>query len=308
VTSKPHALDVRDLPTGTPPKIGYRDDAATKGIDAYVVVGTDAVVLAGEKVTVEREDGTTLGPYPASSLVRTADASAAAWSSLDGTIMVWGSLAKVPVAIGNSGLDGSIVQALTGDCRPGGQCSAWVSGGRGPEAEAASVRVDQDGTVSPADPSDTVFLVKDVTESGQLVGVSRRDDYNSCSSLVSLSASGSAPWKTCRHTLDAFSPSGAYVAASDSFHSGDLNGSIAIYDTATGKATAYRIANAGDSAYYAYVAWEDDSHILFSAYQDGTWSIVRMGVDGAMEYAVPPADLGDNLARPFVFEGNAAPV
>ncbi len=140
--------------------------------------------------------------------------------------------------------------------------------------------------------------------SGQLVGLSQRDDYNSCSSLVSPATQ----WKTCKHTLDAFSPSGAYVAASDPFHSGDLNGSIAIYDAATGKTTTYRIAKAGDSAYYAYFAWEDDSHLLFSAYQDEKWSMVRMGVDGSMEYAVPPDSLGDNLSRPFVFEGNAHPM
>ena len=305
---KPHALDVRGLPTGAPPRIGDRDDAATDDIRAYVAIGTDGAVLAGEEVTVTGDDGTTHGPYDASSLARTADGSAAAWAGLDGKVMLWVPGATEPVVMGDSGLQGALIQALTGDCTDGASCSAWVSGGKGPEAVAASVRVDQDGTVSPADPSDTVFLVKDVTESGQLVGLSQRDDYNSCSSLVSLTASGPGPWKTCRHTLDAFSPSGAYVAASDSFHSGDLNGSIAIYDTATGKATAYRIANAGDAAYYAYVAWEDDSHVLFSAYQDGAWSIVRMGVDGAMEYAVAPGDLGDNLARPFVFEGNPAPM
>ena len=308
VMGKPHALDVRDLPTGAPPKIGYRDDAATDDIRAYVAVGTDEAVLAGEEVTVTGADGTTHGPYPASSLARTADGSAAAWAGLDGRVMLWVPGATEPVVMGDSGLQGALIQALTGDCTDGGSCSAWVLGGKGPEGVATSVRIDQDGTVSAADPSDTVFLVKDATESGQLVGVSQRDDYNSCSSLVSLTGSGPTPWKTCRHTLDAFSPSGAYVAASDSFHSGDLNGSIAIYDTATGKATTYRIANAGDAAYYAYFAWEDDSHLLFSAYQDEAWSIVRMGVDGAMEYAVAPAALGDNLARPFVFEGNPAPM
>ena len=308
VMGKPHALDVRDLPTGAPPQIDYRDDAAKDDIRAYVSVGTDAVVMSGEKVTITGDDGTTHGPYDASSLARTADGSAAAWVGLDGTVMLWRPGADEPVALGDSGLQGALIQALTGDCTEGGTCEAWVSGGQGPEATATSVRVDQDGGVSPADPSGTVSLVKDVTASGQLVGVSERRDYESCSSLVSLAAPDASTWKTCKNTLDTFSPSGAYVAASDSFHSGDLNGAIAIYDTATGKATASRVALAGGSAFYAYFVWEDDSHVLFSAYQDEKWSIVRMGVDGAMEYAVPPAALGDNLSRPFVFEGTPAPL
>ncbi|MEO6510369.1 MAG: hypothetical protein ABIO16_05200 [Nocardioides sp.] len=304
VMGKPHALDVRDLPTGAPPQIAYVDDAAATNTRAYVVVGTDTVKQIGETVAITRDDGTTLGPFPASTLARNADATAAAWVDLDGQVMLWRPGAQKPVALGSSGLQGALIQALTGDCSDGGQCSAWVSGGKGSEAVSTSVRVDQDGTVRPADPSDTVLLVKDVSPSGQLIGVSERNDYNSCSSLVS----SATQWKTCKHTLDAFSPSGAYVAASDPFHSGNLNGNIAIYDAASGKATTYRIANAGDSAYYSYFAWEDDSHLLFAANQDGKWSIVRMGVDGSMEFAVPPAELGDELSNPFMFEGNNTPL
>jgi WD40 repeat protein len=307
VMGKPHALDVRDLPTGAPPQVAYVDDAAQSNTRAYVVVGTDTVQQVGETVAITRDDGTAFGPFPASSLARTADGSAAAWANLKGVVMLWRPGADAPVAMGDSGLQGAIIQALTGDCREGGQCAAWVIGGDGSEGVSTSVRVDQDGSVDQADPGSTVDLVKDVMQSGLLIGVSQRDDYNSCSSLVALDTPG-ARWKTCKHTLDAFSPSGAYVAASDPFHSGNLNGNIAIYDAATGKATTYRIASAGDSAYYSYFAWEDDSHLLFAANQDGKWSIVRMGVDGSMEYAVPPAELGDELSNPFIFEGNATPM
>ena len=62
------------------------------------------------------------------------------------------------------------------------------------------------------------------------------------------------------------------------------------------------IADRQDSAFYGQAVWEDDGHVLFTAYQDGQWSIVRMGVDGAMEYAVPPTSAGDELNAPFVLE------
>jgi hypothetical protein len=75
---------------------------------------------------------------------------------------------------------------------------------------------------------------------------------------------------------------------------------IAIYDAHTGKLLADRIKKADDMASYNSAVWEDETHVLFSAYQDGKWSIVRMNVDGAMEYALAPAKGGEDV--PWHFE------
>ena len=36
------------------------------------------------------------------------------------------------------------------------------------------------------------------------------------------------------------------------------------------------------------LAWEDDEHALLVTCADGQWAVVRFGLDGTMEYAVPP--------------------
>ncbi len=41
--------------------------------------------------------------------------------------------------------------------------------------------------------------------------------------------------------------------------------------------------------------------MLFTPFQDGKWSMVRMDVHGAMEYAIPP-EKGDELEVPWHFE------
>ncbi len=46
---------------------------------------------------------------------------------------------------------------------------------------------------------------------------------------------------------------------------------------------------------YNDAVWEDETHVLFTRYQDGKWSIVRMDVNGALEYAIAPQK-GDDVA------------
>ena len=41
--------------------------------------------------------------------------------------------------------------------------------------------------------------------------------------------------------------------------------------------------------------------MLFTLYQDGKWSMVRMDVNGAMEFAIAP-EPGDEMDVPWHFE------
>ena len=46
--------------------------------------------------------------------------------------------------------------------------------------------------------------------------------------------------------------------------------------------------------------WEDPTHLLVVTYQDEEFAIVRLGLDGSMEYAVAPvADDDGDMASPF---------
>ena len=48
--------------------------------------------------------------------------------------------------------------------------------------------------------------------------------------------------------------------------------------------------------------WEDDTHLLATVYQQGEWSVVRFGLDGSMEVAVPGV-AGDIAFSPIVLPG-----
>jgi hypothetical protein len=46
--------------------------------------------------------------------------------------------------------------------------------------------------------------------------------------------------------------------------------------------------DAGRTRSLRELTWEDSTHLLGVLRAGGTWSIVRIGVDGTVEYAVPP--------------------
>lgn len=306
VDPNPHRLDVSDLPTGAPPAILLVSDALTAGLFQLAQVGDATIRVSDNGVVVTEADGSTDGPFGSDSgVVRNEQGTVAAWVTANGEVMAWQDGQSEPLVLATVDLAGPRVAAVTGfDCRPGGRCSVWLSGSDPTSYELVSVQVDQDGTTSPVDsgPGVGLLIVRDVTEGGTMLGTTRLTIDGSCSALVDGPGSPEAlRFTTCRHQLDAFSASGRYVLASEPYHSGIGSGVIAFYDAETGEPTAFRIADQQGLAYYTSATWEDDTHALFTAYQDGRWSVVRLSVDGSMEYAVAPV-AGDGTAGPFVLE------
>jgi WD40 repeat protein len=296
------ALDVADLPTGAEP----RWTLVTEG---FAQASTeDATIRATSRGVVVETAGETFGPFPSSTgLARNAVANAVAWGTDDGNVMVWADGSSEPYTISTDfGETGVRVVAVTGtNCQEGtaSDCSYYVTRYDMEANQQESVRMSGDGSVTAVDPDRAIIGVHDVSDSGLVLGLTSVDDTEpgSCSAVLDPASSGSTPlWETCKHTLDAFSPNGDYVLASDPYHSGSGSGVIAIYDAHTGKLLADRIKKADDMASYNSAVWEDETHVLFSAYQDGKWSIVRMNVDGAMEYALAPAKGGEDV--PWHFE------
>jgi hypothetical protein len=201
--------------------------------------------------------------------------------------------------VGSTDLVGAQTEAVTGDdCTTDNGCRVYLRGSSGSSHEPASTTVAPGG---PERPVDHVVQVRDASEDGLIVGSTRILSGGSCSAVVDL-ASGEQRFETCDYQLDALSPSGDYVLASEPWHSGNLNGKIAVLDAHTGEVLASRTAKEQASGYYDQAVWEDDDHVLFTAFQDGKWSVVRMTVDGAQEFAVAPLQLGDDLSRPYAIE------
>ena len=130
----------------------------------------------------------------------------------------------------------------------------------------------------------------DVSARGLLVG--RLSDDRRCSGL--LRPRHGVRWRTCTDRLAAFSPDGHHVL-------GTLPGpeprGVVVHRTRTGRV----VASWPDAPRQriTQVEWEDAGHLLLVVWQRGAgWSLVRLGVDGRAEYAVPPVRTGAEFS-PF---------
>ncbi len=292
------ALDVRDLPTGAPPQV----ELLTGGDSARAETSEAVVRWTREGIVVET-GGQTFGPYAASTgMVRNQAGTTVAWATDEGDLMAWADGAGEPFVIGHSDLMGPQVAAITGtSCAPGesSDClfyaSGWSMEANGPE----SFTMTPDGQVGQV-AGGAVINVNDATDAGWVLGITEQDDFGSCSAVFAPGESKPV-FRTCDHTFDAFSPNGDFVLASEPYHSGIGSGTIAIYDARTGDLLAERTKKKNDYAFYNSAVWEDEGHVLFTAFQDGQWSVVRMSLDGAIEFAVAPQD-GDEMEVPWHFQ------
>ena len=243
--------------------------------------------------------GRTFGPYPSSQrLAVNAAGTAVAWPTDEGDVMVWADGAEEPFTLAGFGVNSSVrVAAITGtDCVRGkaSDCAYFVSYYTD-TGDAVSERLTGDGGSGNVDPDRSILAVRDATDSGRVLGITEFDDSRpgTCSVVLDPAQSGSTPLLgTCDYALDDFSPDGSYVLASDTYGDGFGSGAIAIFAT-VGDRLAYRVNRGPDMVTYNDAVWEDETHVLFTRYQDGKWSIVRMDVNGALEYAIAPQKGGD---------------
>ena len=217
----------------------------------------------------------------------------AAFARPDGTPVVvqdggrgWRELPRI------GGVAGSEVAAVVGgDC--GGQAAdggctvfldqrgehprAWVStphGAAGASAHLVSV-ADADG------------LVAGIAES--------HPDLTTCSAV--RTAEDRLVWRTCADRVVAFSPGGSRLLATGPVGDGLGDTELAVLDARSGDPLLrYRTVR---GAVITRMVWEDDAHVLAVVFDRGLWAVVRAGLDGSVEIAVPPVP-GQDLDSPFV--------
>jgi hypothetical protein len=170
-------------------------------------------------------------------------------------------------------------------------CAVWVqSSGRKPESWFVT------SNASSTARSEYLKLA-DVRAGERAAGLTEaRDDLTTCSAVEApgLDAPG---WRTCGFEMVAFSPDGRHLLAKPD---GDGLGptGLAVYDADKGEQLlALTVA---DQGYVRQMVWEGNSHVLATVYQKGQWAIVRIGLDGSREYAVPPVAATDDVTPPFL--------
>ncbi len=319
----PGVLDVSGLPSGSAPQMDYVQDGVFHTADGDTFkVGTryspDRLVqLAdGAKVwhttgkngagyiEIQDVDGTFHDPVRSGAGLSVNRAhSIVAWLTPEGQVTIWEGWASEPRPLGEP-VPGTDLRLgpITGD-------APATPGQAGPDCAATTctviVNVHDDagqpwevGESGSQELTDGGYLsVSDISRGGLTVGLTKITDFGSCSRL--LGGGEFQGFKTCKHTLVSFSPDERLLLADPAYHDGIGNGVIAMYDVATGAAVFERHSTEDAQSFYPEATWEDDTHVLVPVFQDGTWSLVRVASDGAMEYAVPPAP-GEDVANPFV--------
>jgi hypothetical protein len=128
-------------------------------------------------------------------------------------------------------------------------------------------------------------------------GITSASDTGSCSAMM---RSWRVTWRTCDNQLSDISPGNSHVLGTPAYADGFGPRVLDVLATADGSVTrTFTSARDGHSATYFDEVWEDAEHVLVVTFQDGEWAVVRLGLDGSMEYAVAPRRRSMDGPMPF---------
>jgi hypothetical protein len=309
------ATDPND-PTPTEPPVGtlavsylegstwHRADGSTVELDeayfAGVELGEQLVATSNDEgrlsVDVIDADGTVADSFDAySSPVANADHTTIAYVAADGTLMTrW---ADGEVAMADGFVDGDSVAAITGgpNCfEEVDGCQVFVNHGDGSAPEV----LDSHGIRDVVTPD--AIKVNDVSPDGMVAAQTSSSDAGSCSAVDDRGA-GAAVFDTCTFSFDDFSPGAVYLSGSDAYRDGIGQGYVVVLDAATGdEITRWEVADGFAPSW----VWEDETHLLINAYEQGEWRLYRVGVDGSTEQVLS-SDQGDDLTPAFTLLGGS---
>lgn len=311
--------DLAAMPVGPAPATGYLDrdvwhapdgstwqpPAVSGGVlgvarvgDAFLV-DTPSEKLAEPTAMLVQRDGTVVHHWPMSGGFAVSDDGAViAFVKPDGTPVVvqdggraWHELPRI-----ERGTGFQAVAVVGADCKESATsagCSVFVnSTGQHPESWVSSSH----GLVDRA--STDITSLTDVRADGTRAGVTSYDEkaMTTCSRVEAPDGSG---WRTCRNQLGSFSPDGSRILARNAIGDGLGDTMLDVLDARSGEPVVrYEVAAGGA---ITQVRWEDDAHVLAVVFDGRRWAILRVGLDGRAEVAVPPVKVAgaDPTVSPF---------
>ena len=130
-----------------------------------------------------------------------------------------------------------------------------------------------------------------------LGGITKIEDAGSCSVMLRR---WRPRWRTCANSFSDISTDNKHVLGLPAYGDGFGPTALDLLRTRDGKIVhSFTPSRRGDSATYFDEVWEDAEHVLVVTFQDDEWAIVRLGLDGSMEYAVPPRAGSSDTGSPF---------
>lgn len=181
--------------------------------------------------------------------------------------------------------------AVTGeDCRATGTgCAVWLNDAGSRPRLWMAVAAYGDSVVH------RMQTLADIATDGHKAGIVSRTDSGTCSEVQD--GSSHKLWGTCTARFTAFSPDGSRLLGTSAYGDGLGDAELAVFDAGSGRSQLQLRTTRG--AVITQMAWEDDSHVLAVVLQGQRAAIVRIGVDGRAEYAVPPVPSAPDVS-PFV--------
>lgn len=122
-------------------------------------------------------------------------------------------------------------------------------------------------------------------------------DTGTCSAMM---RNRQVRWRTCDNAFSDISPDKQRVLGTPAYADGFGPTTLDVLDLRTGEPENTWTSTRRASTTYFDEVWEDPTHILVVTYSVGKFAIVRLGLDGSMEYAVEPvADRDGDMETPF---------
>ena len=139
--------------------------------------------------------------------------------------------------------------------------------------------------------------VSDVNQRGRVIALVSRHTPGHPACWGVFRAGGHRAFRTCGYYLDAFSPDGREVLAERSTTRWWSVRRFAVLDR-DGRVVHSWTFDAGRHRTLTQLTWEDPTHLLGVLLARGKWGLVRIGTDGAVEYAGPTVAATDEFT-PF---------
>lgn len=243
--------------------------------DGYVVQGVVDDDTGERVVAVLDGGGAVTATYPTiDSVAVSADATLAVFADAAGELSLLQQGAAAPTPLDTQRGQAKIPVAVTGSAPCDEACSVYYAVS-GPDGGVNVLSVG-DGRLANAGPFQRLDAV--APDGRRAVQVS--NDATAATSCSAVLEGLRRLWRTCDHSLGAFSPDGRHLVGTDAYLDGAGRSMVALLDAADGDpVVTYEVdTRAGDLV--ASWAWEDDAHLLLTVHSGGSWQVVRVGLDG----------------------------